>query len=608
MTSTSKITVLIPCFNEEQGIADVLTSFPTEKARINGYELQCIVIDNNSSDRTAEIARAHGATVLYEPKKGKGNALRLGIDKVSEDTDFIVMLDGDDTYRASELLRLIEPLESGFSDVVIGSRLGGRIGVDSMTSFNRFGNLVFTHLVRIFYRVNVTDVLTGYFAWKREALMRLRPHLTSQGFAIEMEMITKMAQLGEEITSVPISYDSRAGDSSLNPISDGVRILGMFLKNLLWQPQVQRIAFVSDAVMPFHKGGKEKRLYEISRRLVQEGREVHIYTMKWWEGPKVIQEDGVYFHALCKLHPLYSGERRSMVQAIWFSLATFKLLFASFDVLDVDHIPFFPIFSARIVTWLRGKKLYATWHEVWGKDYWMEYLNGPQGWIGYIIEELSFKLPDVIISNSWHTTRRLQQASVRCAIKTIPPGADLEEIYNTIPSNQESDVIMVGRFLKHKNVELFVKAMGILKENIPDIRGVIVGDGPEKSAIRTLIKSLGLQGNIKIVDRIEHNIGIYSLMKASKLLVLPSVREGFSMVVVEAHAAGLPVITTSHQDNAAKDLIREGVNGYLVQPNEHEIAQKIQLVLDNPDLMSPQQGIEQHDWKNVMQNIELSWV
>jgi dolichol-phosphate hexosyltransferase len=106
-----------------------------------------------------------------------------------------------------------------------------------MTQFKRLGNWIYSHLVRYFYKVNVTDVLTGYFAWKRDAIERLHPHLQSEGFAIEMEMVTKMAKLGEEIYCVPISYDKRAGTTNLRPIYDGTRILWMFAKNLTWRPQ-----------------------------------------------------------------------------------------------------------------------------------------------------------------------------------------------------------------------------------------------------------------------------------------------------------------------------------------------------------------------------------
>jgi len=231
-----KVTAIIPCYNEAQGIAAVVKSFPRRQLKKHGYLLEVLVVDNNSTDGTAAAAEAAGARVVYEPQKGKGNAIRTGFKSLSPDTDYVVMLDGDDTYRPQEAVRLLEPLSSGFCNVIIGSRLGGRISDGSMKTLNRLGNWTYSHLVRYAFRVNVTDVLTGYFAWTKEVVDELQPHLRSQGFAIEMEMITKMARLGHEIYSVPISYHSRAGTSSLRPVQDGMRILFMFVKSLAWKP------------------------------------------------------------------------------------------------------------------------------------------------------------------------------------------------------------------------------------------------------------------------------------------------------------------------------------------------------------------------------------
>jgi dolichol-phosphate mannosyltransferase len=233
-----KITVLVPCYNEEDGIGLVIDGFYHISRNSDKFEIEVVVIDNNSKDRTTEVANYHGAKVIYESKQGKGNAIRTGFFSISNDTDYVVMLDGDNTYQSKEALRLIELLDSGFCSVALGSRMGGKISDGSMTAFNRAGNWIFSHLVRYIYQVNVTDVLTGYFAWNKESVERLRPHLISNGFAIEMEMITKMARLGEEIYCVPITYDKREGESSLHPIYDGFRILGMLLRNLTWRPEL----------------------------------------------------------------------------------------------------------------------------------------------------------------------------------------------------------------------------------------------------------------------------------------------------------------------------------------------------------------------------------
>jgi glycosyltransferase involved in cell wall biosynthesis len=231
-----KVTVLIPCYNEAEAIANVVRKFPKEQLYRYGFDLEIVVIDNNSSDDTARVAAEAGARVITEKKQGKGNAIRSGFYSIDKSTDYVVMLDGDDTYKPEEIWRLIEPLDSGFADVIIGSRMHGRIRKGSMKRLNHTGNKLYSSLVRTAYKVTVTDVLTGYFAWKRPVIEDLRNHLKSQGFAIEMEMVTKMARLGYPIYSVPISYDPRLGDSSLNPVRDGARILNMYFKNLRWKP------------------------------------------------------------------------------------------------------------------------------------------------------------------------------------------------------------------------------------------------------------------------------------------------------------------------------------------------------------------------------------
>lgn len=244
---TTKLVVLIPCYNEADGIGNVLQKFPHEKLQHNHIDSSIIVIDNNSTDNTADVARAYGAAVIHEPRKGKGNAMRTGFRSVPKDTDYVVMLDGDDTYDAGEIIRMIEPLENGFCNVVVGSRLGGKMHDNAMRSFNRAGNWFFTHIVRLYYRVNVTDVLTGYFAWKKECVDELLPHLVSEGFAIEMEMVTKMARLKHQIYSVPISYTPRSGETNLRPVYDGRRILKMYIGNMRWQPATRTTKLEGDA-------------------------------------------------------------------------------------------------------------------------------------------------------------------------------------------------------------------------------------------------------------------------------------------------------------------------------------------------------------------------
>jgi dolichol-phosphate mannosyltransferase len=237
-----KITILIPCHNEEQGIAKVIDTIPYHTLEKHGFESKVIVIDNNSSDRTREIAESKGAHVIFEPAKGKGNAMRKAFNCIDSDTAYVVMLDGDNTYDAREMLRLIEPLTNGFCDVVIGSRLGGKVTKNAFKTQNRIANWIYTFLVRSFYCANITDVLSGYFAWRRDVIVEMRDHLKSDGFSIEMEMISKLVKLNYSIYSVPITYNIREGETKIESIKDGLKILFTFYSNLFWYPSKESVA------------------------------------------------------------------------------------------------------------------------------------------------------------------------------------------------------------------------------------------------------------------------------------------------------------------------------------------------------------------------------
>lgn len=245
-----KITILIPCYNEEKGIGKVIDSIQFDTLKKFGFIAEVIVVDNNSTDNTAKIAESKNVNVIFEYKKGKGNTIKTGFACISSDTDYVVMLDGDNTYKPHEIPRLIEPLDNNFCDAIVGSRLGGKTRKNSLKFQNRVANWCYTFLVRQFYRANITDVLSGYFAWKREVIEKLAPHLESEGFEIEMEMITKMMRLGFEIYSVPITYETREGFTKIESISDGIKILTMFFKNFTWFPKENKETNVLFRKMP----------------------------------------------------------------------------------------------------------------------------------------------------------------------------------------------------------------------------------------------------------------------------------------------------------------------------------------------------------------------
>jgi hypothetical protein len=124
------------------------------------------------------------------------------------------------------------------------------------------------------------------------------------------------------------------------------------------------VALMSDAVYSYFRGGKEFRYHELSTRLGRRA-DAHIVTMKWWDGSSTRRDGCVTFHAVSPLYPMYTGERRSFQEAIFFALACLRLLWCRFDFLEADQFSNFHIFTLRLVTWLKRKPLTVTWHEVW---------------------------------------------------------------------------------------------------------------------------------------------------------------------------------------------------------------------------------------------------
>jgi glycosyltransferase involved in cell wall biosynthesis len=132
-----------------------------------------------------------------------------------------------------------------------------------------------------------------------------------------------------------------------------------------------------------------------------------------------------------------------------------------------------------------------------------------------------------------------------------------------------------------KHIDLLIKSVAILKEKKPDVMCLIIGDGPEKKGLESMTISLNLKKNVWFLGFLKNHDEVYSYMKSSKVFALPSTREGFGIVALEANACGIPVITVKHKDNGSKDLIEEETNGFICLLDEEEIAKKLTRILKN---------------------------
>lgn len=221
----ASISVVIPALNEEATVGMVVAR--AFQAGVN----EVVVVDNGSTDRTAEVAAANGARVVSEPRRGYGAACLAG--SLAARGDLLVFMDADGSFDAAEIPRLVAPLIEGKAELVLGSRELGTIAAGAMPSHQRFGNRLAAWLLRAFYGLRISDI--GPFrALRRRDLIALQMSELTYGWPIEM--ILKAAQQGYRIVEVPVTYRSRLGGRSKvsgtlkGSLIAGYRILGTLFK------------------------------------------------------------------------------------------------------------------------------------------------------------------------------------------------------------------------------------------------------------------------------------------------------------------------------------------------------------------------------------------
>lgn len=216
--------VLIPCYNEELTIEKVIKDFKRELPDADIY-----VYDNNSKDKTAEIARKNGAIVKHEYKQGKGNVVRSMFYDI--DADIYVMVDGDDTYPAEEVHKLIKTVVTGEADMCIGDRLSnGTYQRENKRHFHEFGNNIVKKAINLLFKTGLKDIMTGYRVFNRKFVKNMP--VMSPKFEIETEMSLYALDKKYIIKEIPIVYRDRpeGSTSKLNTISDGVKVCKTIIK------------------------------------------------------------------------------------------------------------------------------------------------------------------------------------------------------------------------------------------------------------------------------------------------------------------------------------------------------------------------------------------
>lgn len=327
-----------------------------------------------------------------------------------------------------------------------------------------------------------------------------------------------------------------------------------------------RICLVYDCLYPHTVGGAERWYRNLGECLAGDGHEVTYLTLRQWDRGVDPGVPGVRVIAVGPRMALYttSGRRRILPPMTFGAGVLWHLLRHGrrYEVVHTASFPYFSLLVAGALRRLGGYRLVVDWHEVWSRDYWIEYLGPRAGLVGAAVQQLCVRIAQHAFCFSRLHAARLRSAGLRGEVTVLEgehiPGAD--EATRTQPLPAQPLVVFAGRHIPEKRAPAVVPAVLRAAQELPELRGVIFGDGPERNAVLDAIQRAGADGVITapgFVDAAE----VDTTLASALCMLLPSRREGYGMIVVEAASRGVPSIVVSAEDNAATELIAEGENG-----------------------------------------------
>jgi len=325
-----------------------------------------------------------------------------------------------------------------------------------------------------------------------------------------------------------------------------------------------RICVIYDCLFPYTVGGAERWYRNLAERLAQEGHEVTYLTLRQWKrGERVDLDERVRVVTAGPRLALYTaGGRRRIVPPLVFGLGVFLHLLRNgrrYDAVHTCNFPFFSLLSLALLRPLMRFELMVDWFEVWSRSYWLDYLGPVGGRVGAFVQRICARVPQRAFCFSELYAERLRGEGLRGSI-TVLRGLYEGSSGPVTPREADPLVLFAARLIPEKRATLGVAAIALARQRIEGLRGEFIGDGPERAALDASIAAHGLQETVSAPGFIEAEL-VDAEMRRALCMLNPSLREGYGMVVVEAAARGTPSIVVAGEENAATELISEGVNG-----------------------------------------------
>jgi glycosyltransferase involved in cell wall biosynthesis len=336
-----------------------------------------------------------------------------------------------------------------------------------------------------------------------------------------------------------------------------------------------RVCLVYDCLFPHTVGGAERWYRSLAERLAAQGHEVTYLTLSQWDPGTDPGVAGVDVRVVGPRMSLYSGPgRRRVLPPLVFGAGLLWHLLrhgGRYDVVHTCSFPYFSLLAAALARPLWRYRLVVDWFEVWSRGYWRDYLGRLGGDTGWLVQRLCTRVPQRAFCFSRLYAVRLRDEGLDGEITMLAGAYDGPLDAGPVRA-AEPLVVFAGRHIPEKQVPAIVPAIARARATLPALRATIVGDGPEREEVVRLVTALGLTDAIDVPGFVDTET-VADLMARALCMMLPSRREGYGLVVIEAASRGTPSVVVAGADNAAVELVVEGENGFVAaSPSPEDLA------------------------------------